>query len=100
MGSWKNQKLSDSIRLLDEEYDFTCYWPGYDGNIWRITDCWLDYYDLHFWANVACVKRGVKEVEDMAERMEELFQKTLDKGSNLVMDYEHRGVTYQYARTS
>ncbi|KAL7463144.1 hypothetical protein ACHAXS_003525 [Conticribra weissflogii] len=100
MGPWKNQKLSESIRLLDEEYNFTCYWPGYDGNIWRITDCWLDYYDLHFWANVACVKRGVKEVEDMAERMEELFQETLEKGSNLVMDFEHRGVTYQYGRTS
>ena len=99
MGSWKNQKLSETIRLLDETFNFTCYWPGYDGNIWRITDCWLDYYDLHFWSNVACVNRGVEQMKDVAEDMERLFLETLEKGIGLVMDVDHRGGNFQHAKT-
>ncbi|KAK1733865.1 hypothetical protein QTG54_015392 [Skeletonema marinoi] len=91
--------LSETIRLLDETYNFTCYWPGYDGNIWRITDCWLDYYDLHFWSNVACVNRGVEQMKDVAEDMERLFLETLEKGIGLVMDVDHRGGNFQHAKT-
>ena len=90
MGSWRGQKLSDAIGMLDNDFGFTCYWPGFDNNIWRITDCWLDHYDLHYWSNVACVKRGVEEVKKIAERMEQMFLETVSKRDDVVMDYDHR----------
>ena len=54
MGSWKNMPLSTLITHLDE-MGFTCYWPGYDRTIWRITGCFLKHYDLHSWSNVVSV---------------------------------------------
>jgi FkbM family methyltransferase len=78
VGSWKKQSLSDAIDLLDEE-GFTCYWAGRD-MLWRITDCWLDFYKDHFWSNVACVNR---KQEKLASSMDATFQATLQrKGIN------------------
>ena len=85
MGAWKKQHLRDLIELLDER-GFTCYWPGFDSNIWRITGCWLEHYDIHFWSNVACVNRHVDEVQSLAVDMERMFQDTISKGENLVMN--------------
>jgi len=90
MGSWHNQKLSDLIQLLDEQFSFTCYWPGFNNNIWRITGCWLNHYDLHFWSNVACVNRKMEDAREISENMEKLFLKTLKKGTKLVMNYANR----------
>jgi FkbM family methyltransferase len=75
MGSWRKQSLSDAVDLLDEN-DFTCYWAGRD-MLWRITDCWLDFYKLHFWSNVACVNR--KQDTKLAKSMEATFQATLQR---------------------
>uniref|UniRef100_A0A7S2PPD5 Methyltransferase FkbM domain-containing protein n=1 Tax=Leptocylindrus danicus TaxID=163516 RepID=A0A7S2PPD5_9STRA len=72
MGSWRHQHLEETIQMLDED-GFTCYWAGKD-KLWRITDCWKDYYDKHNWSNVACVSRSQVE---LASRMENLFLQTL-----------------------
>ncbi|KAL3774742.1 hypothetical protein ACHAWO_012067 [Cyclotella atomus] len=85
MGSWAKQHLRDLVDLLDDR-GLTCYWPGYDGYIWRITGCWLDFYDIHMWSNVACVNRNMVNVKSMAEEMEDLFQKTLLKGEDVIMN--------------
>ena len=81
-GSWGKQKLSDATSFF-KSHGFTCYWAGTEGHIWRITDCWLDYYDLHFWSNVACVNLNDPVIEPMARRMEQLFQETLAAGKSI-----------------
>jgi len=73
MGSWKNQHLYDIVEMLDEQ-SMTCYWAGID-RLWRITGCWMSYYDIHTWSNVACVNR--KLVHGLASRMEFIFRRTL-----------------------
>jgi len=78
MGSWQGQKLSDVIELLDSKFGFTCYWPGNKGQIWRITGCWQEHYNLHFWSNVACVNRNYEAVKELANIMEEMFLHTLE----------------------
>ncbi|KAL3781964.1 hypothetical protein HJC23_001309 [Cyclotella cryptica] len=86
MGSWKNQHLLDLVELLDHQ-GFTCYWPGFNNYIWRITGCWLEHYAIHFWSNVACVNRNAKEAQSLAKNMEQMFEYTLSKGRSLVMDH-------------
>jgi len=74
MGSWKGQHLYDIIQLLDEQANMVCYWAGQD-RLWRITECWMSYYDVHSWSNVACANRGL--VPELAAKMEETFLRTL-----------------------
>ena len=101
MGSWGKQHIYDVISQLDgtstrsynsstgtdtdtNENDndnsnglsFTCYWAG-QRRLWRITGCWMRYYDVHTWANVACVNRRL--VPKLASRMEAVFRTTLDE---------------------
>jgi len=74
MGPWSKQKLSDAIRMLDE-HAFTCYWAG-DDVLYRISGCWQEYYNIHHWANVACVHHTQQE---LAKNMENTFLRTLTK---------------------
>lgn len=90
MGPWASRPLSEVVDYLDGEFGFTCYWAGFDDTIWRITGCWLDHYDVHFWSNVACVSRNFREVREVAEDMERLFRDTLARGLDAVRDFEHR----------
>ena len=90
MGPWKTQPLSEAIEYLDKEFGFVCYWPGFDNTIWRITNCWLDHYNIHFWSNVACVNRNFAEANEIAENMESMFLDTLKRGGDAVRDFEHR----------
>ncbi|KAL7525893.1 hypothetical protein ACHAXR_001205, partial [Thalassiosira sp. AJA248-18] len=76
MGPWKKQPLSQAIEHLDQ-LGLTCYWAGFNNTIWRITNCWLDQYDIHFWSNIACVNRNFEAVREIAEDMEKLFLETL-----------------------
>jgi hypothetical protein len=80
-GQWKQHSLSTVIARL-KEADFACYWPGAYGHVWRITDCWLDYYSYKFWSNVACVNRQAPNT-DVGQRMEQLFQETLAAGQKI-----------------
>ena len=75
MGSWAKVHLLDVVEMLDET-GFTCYWAGID-ILWRITDCWQSFYDIHAWSNVACVNRNT--VPDLAIKMEEKFKSSLQK---------------------
>jgi len=73
-GKWIDQNLKDAIDMLDEK-GFTCYWTG-DNKLWRITNCWQEYYGrFSDWSNVACVSRG-KSVE-LGQIMEKTFEQTL-----------------------
>jgi len=84
MGSWAKQHLHDFITMLDgkdnnadestEGLSFTCYWGGM-GRLWRITNCWMRYYDIHTWSNIVCVNR--KLVPRLATKMEAVFQETI-----------------------
>ena len=86
VGSWSKQHLHDLVTMLDK-HGFTCYWPGFNNYIWRITGCWLDFYDIHVWSNVACVNRNMDAVKSMAEDMELLFQNTIAKNESVIMDH-------------
>lgn len=86
---WKDQSFEEVIERLDREFGFTCYWAGFNDTIWRITNCWLDHYEMHFWSNVACVNRNAVEVRDVAEDMEDTFLETMTR-TDAVRDYEHR----------
>ncbi|KAL3935961.1 MAG: hypothetical protein SGARI_002756, partial [Bacillariaceae sp.] len=79
-GDWGLQKrsLKDLVFRLKKK-GFVCYWPGDDDNMWRITDCWQDHYEIHYFANIACVNANLPAVAPLAEKMEEMFQKTLKK---------------------
>jgi len=90
MGSWKDQSLHQAIDYLDAQFGFTCYWAGFNRTLWRITSCWLDHYDHHFWSNVACVNRNAHEVRSMAESMERIFLETLERKEDALRDFEHR----------
>ena len=74
VGPWKTKSLSEGIEYLNHNYDFTCYFAG-NGMLWRITDCFLDYYELHFWSNICCVNRH--HVVELAKSMELLFEQTV-----------------------
>ena len=76
MGSWKNHHLENAVELLDG-HGMICYWSGMD-KLWRITGCWLEYFDAHYWSNVACVK---KTNTVLADRMEDMFLRTLENES-------------------
>lgn len=78
VGPWAKQHLADAIDLFKSK-DFVCYFPGINGNIWRITDCWQEFYAIHSWANVACVNYKIPEAAPLAEQMEMMFLKTLER---------------------
>ena len=75
MGSWGKQHLYDMVEKLDDK-DFTCYWAG-KRRLWRITGCWMLYFDVHMWSNVACVNR--RRVPKLVFKMENVFQQTLEE---------------------
>ena len=81
-GAWQHYLLSDAITML-QDMNFVCYWAGSFGHLWRITDCWIDFYQSHCWSNVACVNTGIVGTEPLAARMEEDFQQTLRLGHDI-----------------
>jgi FkbM family methyltransferase len=75
-GAWISHPLIDAINML-KRLNYVCYWAGRYGHLWRITDCWLGYYERHTWSNVACVNIGIPSTTNLASRMEQYFQNTL-----------------------
>jgi FkbM family methyltransferase len=69
-----NKPLLKAVTFL-KYLDFTCYWPGKDGELWKLTGCWDKDYGGLYWANVACVNRKLSL--DLAVRMEEHFLSTI-----------------------
>lgn len=78
--SWKDHSLSEAVDLL-RTYGFACYWAGSFGNIWRLTDCWLPYYDLKFWSSVACVNLNL--AKPLAAKMEAMAMETLQQENDI-----------------
>lgn len=70
-------------RLKDQ--GLICYWAGTGGNLWRITDCWQNYYDVKVWANIACARATN---HGLVRSMEEHFNKTLEQGR--AIEYKNR----------
>ncbi len=80
-GSWQNHRLSKVMNLLQEN-GLVCYFAGskeQDYDLWRITDCFMDHFDERHWAGIACVNVQLPDVKPIAERMETIFLKTLEK---------------------
>ena len=80
-GSWVTTKLSTLIGLLKNE-GLVCYFAGSketDYGFWRITDCFLDYYDHRHWAQISCVNVKHDDVKELAHGIETVFLKTLQK---------------------
>jgi hypothetical protein len=75
-GTWGKRSLTTMIERLKAK-EFVCYWPGTENKLWRITDCWQDHYEHRFWAKIACV--NTLQAPGLAQKMEDLFQKTLQK---------------------
>ncbi|KAL3924347.1 MAG: hypothetical protein SGILL_001099 [Bacillariaceae sp.] len=79
-GDWGLQKrsLKDLVFRLKKR-GFVCYWPGEDDNMWRITDCYQEHYEIHYFANIACVNTNLAAAAPLADKMEDMFLKTLKK---------------------
>lgn len=74
MGAWPKYNLSNVTVQLWEKHNFICYYSGV-GELWRLTNCFQQYFDVHKWSNVACVNPRFDPV--LAERMEATFQRQL-----------------------
>jgi hypothetical protein len=79
-GDWgsSHRSLKDLMYRLEKK-GFACYWPGDTGNMWRITGCWQDHYELRFYANIACVNTNIPAARPLLDRMERMFRETLAK---------------------
>jgi hypothetical protein len=82
-GDWGDDsaKLSVVIGML-KEHGLICYWAGdsdAEFGLWRITDCWQDFYDFKNWARIACVSHTHSDVAKLAVQMEHKFLETIQK---------------------
>jgi hypothetical protein len=57
---------------------FVCYFAGTE-DLWRITDCWQDYYNEKHWGRIVCVSAHHPDVKGLVDRMEQIFNETLKK---------------------
>jgi hypothetical protein len=81
--SWGNKyaKLSTIIGML-KDHGLICYWAGdnhTDFSLWRITDCWQEYYNDKNWARIACVSHIHTDVAKLAQQMDQKFLATIQK---------------------
>lgn len=63
-----------------KDLGLVCYWSGgADTNysLWRITDCYQQYYDYKHYAKIQCVSHKHPDVQILAQRMEAKFLETL-----------------------
>ena len=78
---WGHKSLKDLIFRLKKK-GFVCYFTGSSGeDLWRLTDCWQDHYEIRFPATVGCVNANIPAAEPLLNEMEELFLETLKKKS-------------------
>lgn len=92
-GPWKKVSLSSTIYKLKDS-GFVCYWAGSHGNLWQITDCWHNHYDLKFWSNVACVNVQIgSSTKELAKQMDSMFRNTLNQGRDIHYNTRETGQT-------
>jgi hypothetical protein len=75
---WNKGSLSILIRKLKTR-GFVCYFSGSYGNLWRITDCWMNHYGEKHWGRIACVNAHHPDVRGILDQMEIGFRDTLSK---------------------
>mmetsp|Transcript_26465 Transcript_26465/g.57988 ORF Transcript_26465/g.57988 Transcript_26465/m.57988 type:complete len:536 (-) Transcript_26465:289-1896(-) len=78
-GRWSKFSFSDLIFRLKKK-GFVCYFTGSNGrDMWRITDCWQEHYELKFSSTVGCVNSNIPAAEPLLEKMEAMFLETLSQ---------------------
>lgn len=65
--AWAEYNLASTVKYLDE-YGFNCYMLG-KKSLFRITECWDDYYPNIVWGNIVCILRLQKHWIDAAEQL-------------------------------
>ena len=50
IGPWLNHLLQNVVNMMDG-YGLDCYFQG-NGRLWRLTGCWDNAYESHWWSNV------------------------------------------------
>jgi len=76
---WGKYSFKDLIFRLKKK-GFVCYFTGAGGlDMWRITDCWQDHYDIKFPAMIGCANANIPAAEPLLEKMENIFLETLKK---------------------
>lgn len=79
--NWGEKDFKDLILRLKKK-GFVCYFTGSDGqDMWRITDCWQDHYDIHYPATVGCANANIPAAEPLLDKMEGMFLDTLKRTS-------------------
>lgn len=53
---WAESSLESVVQML-AALSYDCYFEG-NARVWRLTDCWDPLWELRFWSNVLCLKRG------------------------------------------
>jgi FkbM family methyltransferase len=71
-GQWVKSDLNDLTDILDQ-FGYDCYFPGNNGQLWRLTGCWHDSYYKKRWSNVACIDRGEVYVHQVMEGIAKQF---------------------------
>jgi len=76
---WGEKKFTELIYRLKKK-GFVCYFTGSNGqDMWRVTGCWQEHYNLKFPASVGCVNANIPAAEPLLDKMEAMFLKTLEK---------------------
>ena len=76
---WGDKSFKNLILRLKEK-GFVCYFTGSNGtDLWRITDCWQEHYEIKFAASVGCVNANIQAAEPLLNRMEGIFLETLKR---------------------
>lgn len=84
VGSWQvgpPSKLKALVEMMKHS-GLVCYWAGKkeaDHGLWRITDCWLEHFNVDHWGSVSCVNFKHDDVKELADRMEQKFFDTIQK---------------------
>ena len=84
--AWGDDKSLVTALDIVERNGFVCYWPGSQGEIWRLSGCWQNHYTTHkATSNVLCVnaKYGQSDlVQPLVTLLEERFEQTLQNGTH------------------
>lgn len=74
--NWADHSFNDLIMRLKKK-GFACYFTSTNENMWRITDCWQDHYEIKYQAAVGCVNVNLPAAKPLLAKMEEMFLSTL-----------------------
>jgi len=53
---WAETSLEEVVNTL-ADYNYDCYFEGNE-RVWKLTDCWDPLWEIRYWSNVLCLRRG------------------------------------------